>query len=223
MKLFIASPIIGEPTTLFFDSLTRFFARAPMEFVFRQVHGVSVGPGLARNHAAHEFLKTDCTDLLFIDADIGFTVGDVVRICAHDLDVVGGVYPLKREGKPTMVYAPEPDCRAIGSLVPCAGIGTGFLRIRRNVFERLIESGLAKEFMNEAGETEFDFFPVGVKDGLYMGEDIYFCRNWKSIGGTIFADLAANLGHEGRKVFRYEPEKTNHNITVKETYGSIHQ
>jgi hypothetical protein len=49
----------------------------------------------ARNRIVANFLKTDCTHLLFIDADIGFTAGDVDALTRGGFDVVGGVYPMK--------------------------------------------------------------------------------------------------------------------------------
>ena len=49
----------------------------------------------ARNILTANFLESDCTHLLFIDADIGFSAEDVARIASHDQPVVGGMYPLK--------------------------------------------------------------------------------------------------------------------------------
>ena len=49
----------------------------------------------ARNRIVANFLKTDCTHLLFIDADLGFTAGDVDALTRGGFDVVGGVYPMK--------------------------------------------------------------------------------------------------------------------------------
>lgn len=207
MKLFIALPVMEEPKTLFFDSLVKFFAQARFGFVFRQIVGVSVGPGLARDHAVHEFLKTDCTDLLFVDHDIGFKAADVERLVSHDVDVVGGVYPLKQKGKPVLAYAPiNGGPSNEHGLVECGGIGTGFLRIRREVFEKLRAATPELSFVNEAKEVEHDYFPVGVSDGLYIGEDLFFCKNWRKAGGKVYADLGVRLTHQGNWTFRCEPE-----------------
>lgn len=50
----------------------------------------------ARNALTHNFLKTDSTHLLFIDSDIGFNPHDVVKMIEADKDVIGGIYPKKR-------------------------------------------------------------------------------------------------------------------------------
>ena len=49
----------------------------------------------ARNALAHQFLKTDCTHLMFIDADIRFNAYDVLPMLSADKDVIVGIYPKK--------------------------------------------------------------------------------------------------------------------------------
>lgn len=50
----------------------------------------------ARNFLCHHFMtRTDCTHLLFIDADIQFDAADVIRMVIANVDVIGGVYPKK--------------------------------------------------------------------------------------------------------------------------------
>ena len=50
----------------------------------------------ARNYLVDEFLnRSDCTHLLFIDADIHFDPKDVIAMLALDKDVIGGPYPKK--------------------------------------------------------------------------------------------------------------------------------
>ena len=55
----------------------------------------------ARNYIADEFMRSDCTHLLFIDADIGFNPRDVLGLLAVQIsdpekyNVVTGLYPKK--------------------------------------------------------------------------------------------------------------------------------
>jgi len=50
---------------------------------------------LARNSLVAEFLKTDCTELLFIDSDVVVTPNDILRLMAQsgDKDITAGTYP----------------------------------------------------------------------------------------------------------------------------------
>ena len=57
----------------------------------------------ARNYCADEFLRSDCTHLMFIDSDIGFDARDVIALLAlqsenpedDDYDILAGPYPKK--------------------------------------------------------------------------------------------------------------------------------
>lgn len=48
-----------------------------------------------RNELVYQFLKTNCTHLMFIDADIEFRADDVIDMLKKNVDVVAGSYPLK--------------------------------------------------------------------------------------------------------------------------------
>lgn len=49
----------------------------------------------ARNTLVHAFMKTECSHLLFIDADIIFKADDVLGMLAADKELVAGAYPKK--------------------------------------------------------------------------------------------------------------------------------
>ena len=48
-----------------------------------------------RNALVHNFLKTDCTHLMFIDSDIKFNANEIPRMFEVDKDVICGIYPKK--------------------------------------------------------------------------------------------------------------------------------
>jgi hypothetical protein len=122
----------------------------------------------ARNDCAAEFLKTDCTHLLFIDADVGFRPQDVVNLVGSGLDVVAGVYPNKRINWPSVAHAAsqgapveelpqaaahfvvglkdgdpahsQPVLEVRGQLyLEVRDAPTGFMCIRREVLARMVE------------------------------------------------------------------------------------
>ena len=205
MKPFIATTIWGGAHPNYLDSLVKFCATYGAPFTFRQEMGDGIGA--ARDRCAGNFLRSDCTDLLFIDSDIGFSVADVRRILSHDVDVVGGCYPLKQDGTPTLVLSPiELSEPGPNGLQECHAVGTGFLRIRRNVFEEMREEYAGLAYTSDNGLLEHHYFDSYVEGGRLWGEDIGFCRRWRAMGGKIFADYGIRLNHSGNKIFRCEPE-----------------
>jgi hypothetical protein len=102
--------------------------------------GDSPNVGRARNALTRRFLESDCTDLLFIDSDIVFSVEQVKRILSHPEEVVGGIYYKKCDLQPEACLntITNPILKPNG-LNQVAYIGTGFLRVKRIVFEKIIE------------------------------------------------------------------------------------
>jgi len=49
----------------------------------------------ARNQLAMQFIMSDATHLMFIDADIGFQSAPILRMLEKDKDIIGCVYPKK--------------------------------------------------------------------------------------------------------------------------------
>ena len=123
----------------------------------------------ARNYISDEFMRSDCTHMLFIDSDISFNPHDVIHMLALQgddtpYDILCGVYPKKSlswskiRDAVKQGYGDE-DPRALSEFVgdfvfnPVQGTtinihepaevsesGTGFMMIRRNTFEKFKEA-----------------------------------------------------------------------------------
>ena len=115
----------------------------------------------ARNSLAYDFLETDCTHLMFIDADIGFNPGDIPKMVDSDKDIICGLYPKKEINWPRIEkavkdgYITQDLHKFVGSFVVNAvgetvqgnvndpieitNGGTGFMLIKREVFEGLTD------------------------------------------------------------------------------------
>src|ERR1700744_6410603 len=172
------------------------------------------------------------THFLFIDADIGFTPDQVFRLIESAADVVAGVYPIKRvnwekaerafEAKRSNVPAAaldyvleinDPDHVAVvNGFTRVRYAGTGFLMIRRQVFEKMCAHPdyASLQFFREhsrdalAGSpNRFALFEcmIDPKSGTDLSEDCAFCKRWTDIGGEIWADLESRLDHVGPSVF----------------------
>lgn len=179
----------------------------------------------ARSRLACDFLETDHTHLLFIDADIGFDPEHLFRLLAFDKPLVGGVYPLKKtmwEKVPDAVRRGVKDLQAasLGYVVrfmpsatesveledgfgQVAYLATGFMLIRREVLVRVAEANpdlvSVMTDMNTAPTRTVMFFETMIEPDSreYLSEDYAFCRRWRALGGEVWADFQSRMTHVG--------------------------
>lgn len=157
----------------------------------------------ARNRLVRDFLATDCTDLVFIDADVGFEAQDLLRLLAHDRDIVGGTYPLKQaieqfpvRLKPGEVWA-DPD-----GLIEVDGLPTGFLRIRRAVLEKLARLSVPYRFCGSDDDAPASLiFERTIVDGGRTSGDYSFCNKARAAGYKLYADPECYLSHTGENTW----------------------
>lgn len=166
-NVLVLTPAYGGQVTA---SYTRSIIRLTNEVWHRGMRAnfsITTGSSLvtrARNEALVEFLEDrSYTHLLWVDADIGFEAKDIMRYLLSDLDVVAGVYPIKRFDWPVdlpadmrrlwkddfekhaLVYPVNSDAEAGLSREPDADgflevteAPTGLMCIKRGVFDQLI-------------------------------------------------------------------------------------
>jgi hypothetical protein len=210
MKLFVAVPIYRDvPAESFMCFLKLDQADLPFEIKGQFLQGQSL-VSRARNWLTADFLETDYTHCLWIDADIIFTPQEVVRLASHDEAIVGGFCPFKKDGELTLAaeflldYAP-PNERG---LLPVHFMGAGFLLVRRDVFEKMLATYGDESWFSypvpDLGRIEHDFWRVGVycgKDeysrGRYLNEDLFFQQNALDLGFTVYGDTQVVLKHIG--------------------------
>jgi len=76
---------------------------------------------LSRNNAACDCLNSDATHLLILDADMVITANHIETLIDNDVDIVGGLYCKKAQGKIQWVcnalpHRPTPDERGLLSV-----------------------------------------------------------------------------------------------------------
>jgi hypothetical protein len=190
----------------------------------------------ARNNCVAQFLANpQWTHLFWIDADIGFSAQAAFRLLLSGYDIAAGVYPLKRENWPdggvaagttqqqfeatftrytVNAKASETTSQVELKIQPdgfmeMTEAPTGFMVIKRAVFERLMASYPDLAYVPDSiGEADlglhYRFFDVIVdpQTRRYLSEDYGFCRLWSGLGESIYIDANSNLTHQGAKLYR---------------------
>ncbi len=197
--------------------------KIPCMWVFRSNESLI---NRARNKMAHDFLKSPCTHLLFIDADLGWTDTDVNNLITSDQLIVGGTYPTKmlpvninlnalpdqaQEFFPAGYKSVEAFDAWVAAKADAKGliqvlhVPTGFLLIDRQAFERLaphVAEYDSLELSTGEHETIKEYFPVRVKDRLLESEDWAFCSIAREHGIPIYLQSQIICSHMGTYEFK---------------------
>jgi FkbM family methyltransferase len=209
-KLFVALPCYGDMPAVFVRCLASLIQNPPCSLQVKLAIGDSL-VSRARNSLSADFLASDCTHLLFIDTDLIFSSEHIARLLSHEVPLVGGFYPKKQDGDLAWVcnalienHPPETE-RGLQEL---RYIGTGFMLVAREVFERMIDDREAR-FMpsaiaykaDQTGRDEHDFWRVGVYQGRYLSEDWFFCQRALDLGYKVYGDTRVILKHWGSAAY----------------------
>lgn len=166
------------------------------------------------------------THLLMIDADIVVAPGGLERLVRSGHDLVGCSVPLRnvnwdraRElsaGRTAVtveqlrlvateyaVWFEDDALEPVNGFAPVTAIGSGVMLVSREALVRLTESelvryaseGMAAADGRQDGWTFFD--PFVDERGIYLSEDYALCHRWRSLGGTVWADLETPTRHVG--------------------------
>ncbi len=162
----------------------------------------------ARNVILAAFLQSDCGDLVFIDDDVSWAPGTLVKLLSHPVDLVAGAYRHKKDEEWYPVnWLPGENGNLITDkttgLLEVRDVPTGFFRITREAAQKLYDAAADKPF-NHPNAPELKtrvVFDVVYENGDYFGEDYVFCRKWRDLGGKVWLDPEMALNHTGSKTY----------------------
>ena len=187
-----------------------------------------------RNALVNQFMKTDADYLFFIDSDIQFYGDQVLPMIDADKDIICGIYPKKeinwqqvekgvKNGEDVnnlkhytgswvlnlVDYAGSVTVPVGEPLEIWAG-GTGFMLIKRKVFEELKD--ITPSYINDVVDlanadapreriTQYFTESIEPETERLLSEDYHFCRQWRLQGGKIYAAPWVQLSHHGTYAF----------------------
>ena len=159
----------------------------------------------ARNAVVGEFLRSDCTHLFWIDADIAWRPADFIRLVGFGAmhDMIGAAYMLKREPPALVLNFPSDDQYEINPFgnIRIRSMPIGFTLCQRVVIEKVAAT---KEMMrDDVSNAEYpDFFRLSRSEaGKPLGEDIAFFDDAAALGFTGWLDPSIKLSHVGLKAY----------------------
>lgn len=174
-----------------------------------------------RNSLLAKFMENSAaTHLFFIDSDIQFEPEHIFKLILHDKDITGGLYP-KKTLPPDFVVNCNPECVnsetgqiiITDGLIEVSRLGTGFMLVKREVFNKLFAAYPQTKFTNNIGlDKKYDKWMYAIYDCVispdtmeYLSEDWTMCLRSRSIGIKIYADPTVRLNHCGTFVFPGDP------------------
>jgi len=233
-KIFISTPCYDAMMTMQYTisllNLISFLREHNIDFVIDFTGNESLIPR-ARNHSLGKFMKSGCTHLFFIDADIEFQPDAFMDCLQLNKDVVCCGYPKKAynwnrfmnslmtEQDSTesldsrgLDYAYNAKYDSNNKVVIKDGYlqvvhaSTGFMLIKREILAKLYKKHTELEIitdnLSQKDETICGLFCCMIKDKRYLSEDYSFCERVNDIGGEVWISVKHNLNHVGKHVFR---------------------
>lgn len=193
----------------------------------------------ARNELARLFLEKGFDYLMFIDADISYDGQAVATLMAADRDIICGIYPKKevdwnqvgkaaKAGKENLadyggafvfnMAGQSQESDSDGAIEIRHG-GTGFMLIKRKVFEDLMPHVPTYRISTHKVNGEYikplthEFFATSIDEtGALLSEDYHFCELWRKHGGKIYANPFIKLEHVGTYVYGGDVVKSGGNL-----------
>jgi hypothetical protein len=176
---------------------------------------------VARNTLVAMFMADpEATDLFFLDYDVGFDPIAVVKLIQRPEEIIAGAYRVKVDDKTEFSVVPRHrDGQIVGkvisqdppfAIIEAEFLATGFMRIKREVFERMAEQYPELKYqenvvktVNRKIEEAHDFFGMGIDHtrGRYTTEDYMFCKRWRDMGGQLWIYPDIHFDHIGRKAY----------------------
>jgi hypothetical protein len=172
----------------------------------------------------------DFTHFVFIDVDLQFEKEAILKLLWHDKEVITASYPIKEinwdkvkeaslndvnsnelmeHGTRYVVHLTKPGETQLNidnGAIECFEAGTGFMMIKREVFEKMFKKYKKLKYTDDTGalKGEEKFYAYALfnsyvdETGRFLSEDYGFCRYWQKMGGKVWVDPTINLTHFGR-------------------------
>lgn len=152
----------------------------------------------ARSMMLRKALDAKADVIVFIDHDLSWDPGDLLKLIETKGDVVAGTYRFKGDPEEYM-GALLPDAKGYPQVrddgcVKAHSIPAGFLKITRAAVNKFI-SAYPELCYGDKCSPAIDLFNHGAWNGIWYGEDYAFSRRWLEKCGDIWIIPDLNISH----------------------------
>lgn len=159
---------------------------------------------IVRNMQVYKFLHESTAEkMVFVDADVGWKMGTMIHLARHTEHIVAAGVRRRKEPEGYAINfldsGVEQDPKT--GLIEIETIGMALTVLTRECLETFRDKTpeLAYEF---DGKQHHGFFQCPISGGQAVGEDIFFCRKWRELGGKVWLDPRHWTTHtDGVKTF----------------------
>ena len=142
-----------------------------------------------RQELAQASLDAGATHIIFIDADMRFPKDAIFKLLMAGKDIVAANYCTRKLPLKSVAFADDTSQERVYSgpddigLQAVAAVGMGLMAIKAEVFQKMPKP----------------WFHIHYQNGVYSGEDIWFCRGAREMGFEVFIDhdLSQDVRHSG--------------------------
>lgn len=149
------------------------------------------------------FLASDYTHMLQVDDDMGWTVGDVIKMLSHKRDFIAGAGILQgnRGFAATSMdefgNAVPFELEMPSGLLSMTSVGGAFVLVTKACMQKMAEAYKELEFTPIRGLRCWGVYHPDIAGKLDIGEDYIFCKRWKAVGGKVWVMPSVRLSHAG--------------------------
>lgn len=161
---------------------------------------------MMRNTLIAQFMKSDCTHILFIDDDMGWEPERVKEMLLEDKEFIAAVGPKKVDAGDQfaceILTNPDKTPYVVDGLIQASRVGAAFMLLKRSVIEKLEAKYPEMKCSAVSLEHGYRFFQTIYTENMFKAEDYFFCDLWTAINGKIWIYPNMDFIHTGVKDYR---------------------
>jgi hypothetical protein len=190
----ICVPVQNQVTAVFAYSLAMLQRKCGEAELATSLHfNMGSEVTMQRQQLVEQALQTDCTHIMWIDADMQFPVDTLNILLAADKDIIAGNYSTRVPPHRPVAFKSKNnlDSRVFSGkgIEKVWAVGSGMMLVKREVYENVSPPHYKIEYSEDYTNL--------------VGEDIYFCNLVNKDGYEVYIshDLSDRIAHIGTRAY----------------------